>query len=582
MALTVSDAHVAETKMSAAISQASGSAFRGLEQVDIIPFKITTDTPVQESDTREGKNLGLLPSALGSDIFGGKADGGHYLYGQVYIQSGINAALVYGRATKESVTIEDEDSLAFKQRNGVLHAPDLQSVTTPADINFSLEPYLNAYRKNALYVSWRSKLISYLNSIVKAGVTNKRVTPNVTYTFNAMDAYPYPEDLKAAFQEFVAYGAVTPGSKAALDPRLTELYKVVYSYSKEKRASADYHSGTYYYVYELANALVPIISNGNYVSLSGSGQWLSVSLLENGPEQFGLPAGAYALQYREGSRAFDIVLDNKDNNTNQRVGVFTTDERYFTYPPYLYYRSNGAVRTTEDESVSSYYASQSESWENILSHYTESEVTTRSKSAAICEPLQYAVARLDVQMEQCATYLLDNRDESIPMYTQNYPLTGILVAGQKNVDFNFSPISTSAQYVVYDADVSGAYLSSSQSSSLVPVLLLESEEETCVNFALEFVNNSYNTIYGINDCAIGRGMHFYLLGKLELPDERTVDGVTLNSVLTKDHVTKLTATVTSLKYAHSVLPDLREVQLSIGVDAVLDWDDTTPTTIEIK
>ena len=127
-----------------------------------------------------------------------------------------------------------------------------------------------------------------------------------------------------------------------------------------------------------------------------------------------------------------------------------------------------------------------------------------------------------------------------------------------------------------------AYISSTTASGTVSVLLLPTGENRNVPFALEFRNDSGESFYGINRCEVRPGMHFYLLGNLEMDSGTSPAEVTLSRVFTSDRVTTVRATVASLENAHVVLPDIREVQLSIGVDVKMEWDQTTPSTVEIK
>ncbi len=598
MSFSVAGDYDYQTKMSTEIVQGA-SNFRGMERIDIIPFELSSGTEVTTSDTRSGGNIGLLQKGLPADTFGESANKGTFsglvtgsnshLYGMVYVDRGVNAVLAYGKALDKAVTIDSEDSIAFKKANGVLRHPDFSKVSTPDDIVFSLDTYLNTYRTTDLYNIWRRDIVWYLNQIATASVKNSNVSPNVTYRFNYMDENPFPEDLKAAFDKFVAYGAVTPVSKEVMDSRLTEIYKAVYPYSLAKSASADYHVGTYYYVYELAKVILDNMKDSKYVTISGSGKGTSIKLKQDGPSCFGIPYGAYALQYREGykARKFTEQLDNKDTGTGSRVGLYTTDERYFTYPPSLYYVSNSQLKTSEDEDIVDIYRTATGSWNNIIEQYDGTKVLSTTKSAAIKEPLNYGVARFDVKLKKCSSpKLLDSKSQEVWVNHDKFPVTGILVAGQKNVDFGFSPISSSEQYVIYDSDVSynGAktYLTSHFEPGTVPLLVLESEQGESVNFALEFKNNTNSTFYGINGCAITSGMHFYLLGKLELSEGTLAGGGTLPSVFVKDHLTTVEVRVSSLANAYIVLPDIREIQLSIGVDAILNWDMTDPVTIAIQ
>ncbi|MBQ8462091.1 MAG: hypothetical protein IJ543_06745 [Bacteroidales bacterium] len=582
-----------QTKMTDAIVQGSNPAvFRGIDQVYIIPFKIAGNS-VTASDKRWGGNLSLPQTGLPANTFGDDADGGSFdglvsnsnshLYETVFVRMMTNAALVYGKALDESIDVVDANWLSYKRRNGVLNHTDFSEVRQPSEITFSLEPFLSTTALQSEYTTWRQKLVnSYLNPIVSASATNKNVKPNVTYRFHTPEGYNNHPTLVAAFNEFTNEGRLMSGSYDVLEKKLTALYRSVYLLSTDKHNSLGYNVGTYYYVYELARDIISKINKSDYVTISGSGVSATVSLKIKAPGSFGLPHGAFPLQYREGSKAFGETL-------NTISGIGTVSHKDFCYPPSLWYYANSRLLTTSDASVVDYYNSATGSWGNILSHYGASFVMSDSESAAIKDPLQYGVARMSVKIGKTTSNTLKDFDgNSVSVNNTNYPLTGIVIEGQKPVDYSFNPVSSSTDNLyIYDADVYNgtspkAYISYNTNSSNVSVLVLQTEEARDVHFALEFVNNSKTAFYGANSCAVYPGNHFYLVGVLEYSTAQNTTGEDISSVFCQDRVTSVNISVSNLKNAYTVVPDLREPQLLLGVEAQLNWDMTTPGTVVIK
>ncbi len=565
------------TKMTDDVTQASGT-FRGARTL-VVPF--------QPSRSVEASDAVWSPVLDMSSISEAKP----HLYKWSYFREGCSSVLAYAVATPENVTTTQDDPIAFKKRNGSLLEPDYTNVSIANDLRFRPEPFLNSWEKYPAFSTWREKLISYLNLILQAKVTNKLVTPNKSYMFNYPEQYSKHPKLKEALEAFTAYGAVTPASEESLNKRLTDLYRAVYPLSADPHNSLDYHDGTYYYVYELACEIIRRITNNNnhtswqFVSITGTGTNATVKLLVNGPGHFGLPAGSFSILYREGERKYRIGYDNEDKNERTRIGLYTADPASYVYPPSLFYCSNSRLLTTSNDKVASYYEGDA-SWSSILTHYTDDSVYSYSRAAAIETPLQYGVASLRVQLQQTSATLKDDAGAYVNVDNGNFPLTGILVSGQHPVNFAFKPISGTDDFIVYDSDVYDgttprAYISSTQSSEPIYTLLLESLEGEDVQIALEFINNSSSiTFKGENGASVYPGMHFYLVGALRL--SQGTASSSFNTVLTQDHTTKVTVTVPSLIHAHTVLPDLRTVQLSIGVDVEMDWQPEDPVSIGIQ
>lgn len=588
--LAVSNASAPQTRMSDIVAQtATPVYFRGIEKIYIIPFKAAAGG-LQETDERWSANISLPQTGLPADSFGNDADGGNFdglvsnsnshLYKEVYMRQATNRALVYGKATDQTVV---GDSVAIKHRNGVLRHPDLEEVTMPADINFTLEPFIREDMGTS-YTTWRRNLVGYLNSILTTSysfTSGTKVTYRFSYPDNVGDqpGYLHP-GLKSALENFTYQGRMMSGSYEVLGKQLTDLYRAVYPYSTDKHNSLGYNVGTYYYVYELSRKILTQINKSDFVSISGSGVNATITLKEKAPSSFGLPYGTFVLQYREGSRAFGEYI-------NPPGGVKVPDYSEFCYPPALWYYVNSPIVSTSDDTVTERYTAVDNNlpvtWNGILSYYDGSFIKSDSRAAALKDPLQYGVCRMNLQFAKSSySTIADSRNTAISIANnagKAFPLTGVVVADQKPVRYDFTPIATGDNRFVYDSEVSDAYISNTTTSKDVSVLVLQTEYGMDVHFALEFVNNSGKTFYGINDVPVYPGSHFYLIGRLNVD---SAGGTSTGSVFTQDRTTTVNVSFPHLKNAYTVVPDLREPQLVLGVEAQLQWTMTTPGTVPVQ
>ena len=96
-----------------------------------------------------------------------------------------------------------------------------------------------------------------------------------------------------------------------------------------------------------------------------------------------------------------------------------------------------------------------------------------SESAAIKDPLQYGVARMSVKIGKTTSNTLKDFDgNSVSVNNTNYPLTGIVIEGQKPVDYSFNPVSSSTDNLyIYDADVYNG-TSRTSATTLIQVMSL--------------------------------------------------------------------------------------------------------------
>ena len=596
-----------QTKMTQAITQADATeaSFRGIKEIYAIPFRATR--AVNGSDQRIGPNLSLpqqgIPNTFGEtaqegDFAGLVRSNNSHLYKNVYMRRGTASMLVYGQAIDAPVSVSP-DSIAFKRRNGVLRKHGVGNAETPADISFSLEPFITSANETSLQ-STINGILAYLNNIASATVSytgytyRSRYQTTWTYQWNDAGSYNNHGTLVNAFNTITGGGKMFSAASDGIAGMLTGIYNALYDIATDESESDSfaqeyygynsyYSSGEYYYVYQLAREIRSRIDNSTYVTLTGTGSSVTVSLkgdYASFPERFGAPAGSVAVQWN------GTAFVRQTSATGS--GLAPIDA--YCYPPSLWYAANSTLKTSDNEDIVDEYKSANVTWNDIFSQYTYGNaVLPGAHSAALKEPLQYGVAMLEVNLNYAVSpggtqFLQDSKGTNIDVRNDSYPLTGIIIGEQKNQSYAFEPLLEGLSlYVfdneVYDGSTPKAYIAGASSGlAFKPVhtLLVQTEDAHDVHVALEFQNNSGNDFYGANSCRVAAGSKFYLIATLEYTSGI---GASLPAVFVHDHVTKVTFSINSLSKAYNTIPELRDPQLEIGVIAQMEWVQATPAEI---
>ena len=213
--------------------------------------------------------------------------------------------------------------------------------------------------------------------------------------------------------------------------------------------------------------------------------------------------------------------------------------------------------------------------------YTDgTTVVETTRSVAMVDEINYGVARLDLSAwfnAQSGT-VKDNISADVDVTTDagGMQLVGLLVGGQKNVQYDFStPVDDAVEQSIYDKSITPVNLSESQNSNIIArTLVLEtaaaSESVTGkVRFALELQNNTGNAFVG-HDGTVPAGGRFYLVGELEPSTEETYKNMD-GKVFKQDFTTTAKVTISSLAHAYNCIPDLKEPKLELGLSVNLDW-----------
>ena len=563
LAISLSDKSA--TRMTDAIVQEGAntnlSKFRGIRDLKLIPYE--TAGTIAAADQALGTAIelpldGALPSMTSvNTIEHLNSASNSQVYQDVDIPSGTCSFLVYGEAPPTS---DIPTGLNTQFVNGSLTASgwptDANLATKPS---FALEQICSTNTADAT----ATLLASYLTEVEGA-----------FYMTRLIGSSPYiPDEVASPHDKLLTNKA---GASADVTAMLQHLYTSVLDIINRHLTSItdDSRAAT-----QVKNAILG--TSNRYATDDGNGNLTFSSDLLGYPENLHLPTGAARINWN--GTAFEVVTTNQSWLNNPDL----TD---YIYPPSLWYYANTQIKTSgsphEDEMTDG-----TTTWTGVLSEYDAGFGTVESgvASVALNDQLQYGVARFDVTLQGTASLLKDKVDNDIPVVGNNFPVTGILVCGQYNPDWQFLPVTTGTptEYTVYDhaingvdADGNAATMQLTADQSIVNhTLLIETETDLPVKFAIELQNN-YGDFYGIDDPAsanpqpmlIPKDSTFYLIGELDPTAVSSTEyDKTNGKVFKQDFTTIGEFTVSSLANACYVVPDLRISRLQLSLSANLRW-----------
>lgn len=521
--------NTASSRMSSAVVQEEGQLYRGIEMRKIIPFavkgKITsTDMP------KVFEVVGNGEKPVNSRAY--------YYYDKCSLMQGVASFLSYGRAPQ--VTPEN------KAANGSI-VETFPTNMAPKDIRFSLE--------------------SISNKVVhdKANGLAHYMTQIATAKGNSIAWKDAPSNtLKVMFLNFINQievslgGNTLPGSTANIKAYTQALKTTLNSLSLTGDDAA------------IRTAIIAKIDE-DASKLDPAGDW------DNFPASIGLPDGAAAVRW-DGEK---FVAEVSNTSLADINGI----DR-FAYPAELYYYGNSRIKTSNIDNRKSSYSDQD--WSDVLAdyEYDNSAVGPNTQAVAIIEPLQYAVANLQIKLKETEIYLEDAKGTNVEVGTNKFPLTGIIVGGQMPVGFDFTPTTSYPVYseadmkYIYDNQLPELYLSSeADAPKATNTLVLQTYDNKKVPVALEFINNSDKDFVGV-DGIVYKETKFYLVAEID-PSEFSEDPRTeiRDRVFTQDYTTTLNMKVTGLAKAYNVVPNLLSPRLELGIELVTKWVSTTPEEV---
>ena len=528
------------TKQTTEVTQAQSTpVFRGMQDIAMIPFNIS-GTKVTASDARLSLNLtlpatGSIPQVTADNTINSlNATSNSQVYQDVSIALGTNAFLCYGKAT-------GDDNAA----NGSLDCAGLENGDA-ADITFTPKAIYTGDNTPAEATA----IAEYLTSIAKTSGWSELTNGN----------------FKKLRDRFLSQHA---GSSTNVLATLQKLYDAIVT-----------ETGT------LRDAIIGNMKIGDtandvlHLTAGTTLAWNDNVTFKDYPTSIDLPDGAAYIAWSAGvNNKFITVIDGNFDNVDNRPSQGTNPEifgtgvalNHYATPAPLYYRANTKINVDDDTHLDNTTVTTS-NWTTILAQYEEQqgEVTPATRSVALINPLEYAVARLDAALlvdpstvDAGVSTLLDK--DNVGTNAADLELTGVLVGGQYAVDFEFTPITASGTekpYIIYDNTINPA---DATTTPVTPItlasnigktsnyivnhtLVLPSKADDNINIYFELRNNSDHDIT-TQTGLVPPGC------KLYLPITAILES-TDHYVFQQDKATTLNVTISNLKNACNVVPSM--------------------------
>ena len=344
----------------------------------------------------------------------------------------------------------------------------------------------------------------------------------------------------------------------------------------------------------------------------------------NFPRNLHLPDGVAKLTYSSTDNKFSYenasaVTIGENNSIDYTKICYPAELSYFVSTPAMISDSEINAVGSESPKLPSYDDWLKSTWTSATAFSDASDansngVTSKTKSVALKDPVQYSVACLKTGVKCSSNNLTDNakeitkdynsaaiEDQSITVPNDGYKLRAILIGGQPaSVNWDFYAANTANfDHTIYDKDLNVTnsetggekYMSvtTSSSSNYNYTLVLDNKNSNTTNttqpavyVTLEFENNG-DAFYGA-DGLVPKNGRFYLVGKL---DPSATSGVTkpedsrLDRVFVQDHTTTANFTIKNLKNAYNCIPDLRAAGVNVGLAVDLSWQEGITFDVDI-
>lgn len=545
---------------------APASSERGLTRLadEVVQLNSATSyrpiTNLQVYAIKEGVPVNaIVDTEQSSDVKTDKTQFYHFKY--CNLPTLTNGCLVYAKA--EDVA-QGGNLAATLKYNGSLNTVNPSEVQSKNDIQFSLESILDATEARESgddLAPWEIEAWNLANALT-AIVNNSHNEGNTLSWKTSTNAI-----LKNLLQRFTNNGADLPGSAASVKQWMLSL----------KEAADSYLTNPPTTIGDDEKALLAIIkakADEKAATINTSAEALPTLY----PRDINLPDGAAALRWTGNKFVPQMQTTTLDDiNSVSR----------FVYPPALYYFvesgiwTSNSARTFNDYKDKNHWKATSENDAAAVQPLFSDggTVMTNTKTVAIADPLQYAVAHLTMGIKAGATSLPYETGNEDKIDISKLTLKGVIIGGQRSVGYDFKPISNSLYDVnfVYDSQVSGAL---NTTFDTYHTLVLQSYDGEDVNIILEFEYSAEETTgFKCLNGYVYPGTRFYLVGEVNARafKDGTGDETSQGRVFTQDYTTTINMTVQSLEKAYNVLPSLLSSSLEIGVMITPQWISAEPS-----
>ena len=554
------------TRMTSDITQAGGTNFRGMADMRMLAFDAADELNSASTSTKK------IVLANGTDGAFDKEANKRYIYRDVTIPVGTKKFLFYGRTDAELASMNDKFQKGrILEKTALTNSP---AATTEkdeialSDVTFNLEIINTAYFDGTTEGSTAKVVADALKSVYNAKTTE----------MNWKDCLETSSDNveKHAATLFKQFKNLTAGSAASAKAALTSLKKGCGRNTESATETKDI-------LYAVAKACDEALTKLQSCTF---------------PNDLGLPDGAAKGSFND-EGVFTYAQKGIPAAT---TGDNALDYTKVTYPASLNYYVETPVKASDDaiENLNTTDGWPSyENWNKSDYQWPTNkwgdEVTNNTRSIALKNAIQYAVASLQTNVSVTQQVLYDNakakggmlNDQTINVSSNGFKLTGILIGGQPSVvGYDYTPTTaTNVEFdrTVYDRAMNEAENSiTSQAGTTNYTLVLEGQDDAPVYVTLELENKTGVDFYGA-DGLVPNGSKFYLIGQLNPTETGNSNPNNLTKVFKKDYKTTANMRIgeTSLKKAYNTIPDLRSTQISLGLAVDLTWQNGITFSVDL-
>ena len=570
--IAVPGAASANKRLGSGIVQADGVTFRGMTGIRLVPF-IASGSPLSV-DGNSVLTLGRI--ALGDIANNGLQTNGDYkVYYDVEVPENTNYFVFYGEALSGTdATAKVNGSLLPSYENGGWPA----TTATLSSIHFDLEQIYKDQSITDARNALTAMLTDIANNVATAGGTNWSAATG---------------DLKNYRDRLLDMEA---GSAASIKQALQDLCISM----KSDKVDEGSTTGMKEAILNKVGEYYTVGQDGTLTDLSTS----SVYAYKDFPRNLGLPDGSMRIDWQTAGQESKFVPVEPGGSGNL---LQQTAYKDYVYPAALFYTQQTTIKTADQQMTdgNGAYTGQTD-WESVMNMNgwgTSGAVSPFTQSIALVEPVNYAVASFNLYARFATngevSYIYDNGanytpagatqpvgQKAVSIPADGFPLTGILIGDQRQVNWDFTVNASGDSKTIYDASVDGAAVKqeSTVANPTAYTLALETEEGTAttggektVRFALEMENTSGEAFCGV-DGIVPAGGRFYLVGTLKT---ETSGADPVLKVFEQDHKTIARVTINSLKSAYNCIPDLRSPKLELGLAVDLQWQQGLEANVTI-
>ena len=521
IAFTVSKEARPTTRVSAAVVQEEGQAYRGIEMQHIVPFAIATGNKVTAGD---------MPKVF--QVYGNGekpvAARAYYYYDNCTLMTGVNAFLCYGRAPQAS---------SNKHVNGSL-VETFPADMAPKNIRFSLESIVTDVHATA------NALATYMTNIANAeGWKNTTNTTLMVMYLNFLNKI-----------EEEGGGEPLPGSATN-----------IYAYTQKLKLELNGLTLTDDTDVAIRTAIITAIDNYD-------------SAWNGFPASIGLPDGAAVIRWT--GTAFEPQLNTTtlaDINGINRYAYPT--ELYYYGNSRIYTSSIDKRKEKYTDREWTAILNDYEYADGVVSTSTTSVAIKEPLQYGVAHVKILLKQTGSSSLKDAGGADIPVGTSNFPL--KGVIIGGQLPVGFDFTPTTAYPVYSEADMkFIYDNQVPTLYLSASaDAAEPINTLVLQSYDKKKVPVALELTNNSGTDFKGLGGI-IQKGTKFYLVGEID-PEQFKDDSRTeiRDRVFTQDYTTTLNIKVTGLEKAYNVVPNLLSPRLEMGIELTPKWVATTPDEV---